>query len=153
VHLHEANHVGADALIAHQLPDDEILIAVLAGEREDPAFEILEGRDREILAHDDGRPVAWPRYAIFTFTPCSRSFIRQRRDHERRIEPAALERLDHRGKVREALGFEARRAARFRRVVGDGTCQVAGHRQNPTASVARGIPSPPACPVAVPTEM
>ena len=130
------------ALVLHQLADDQVLVAVLAGDREHASREVLQRRRRQVLAHHDGRSVAVAEVRDLDLDALLAQLHRQRRDHERRVEPAALHRLDDRRKVGEALRLEARGAAGLRRVVGDRARQMAGDGQEPDGErLARPMPS------------
>ena len=132
------NRIGrVHALILHELADDQVLVAVLAGDRKHAAREVLQRPCRQVLAHDDRGPVAVAEVHDPDLDALLAQLHRERRDHERRVEPSALQRLHDRRKVRKALRLEARGRLVFdaKSVTGHVRWQVTG--RNPTASVSR----------------
>ena len=121
-----------------------MLVAVLAGDREHAPLEVLQRRGRQILAHHDGGPVAVAEVRDPHPDALLAQLHRERRNHERRVEPPALHRLDHGREIGEALRLEARGAAGLRREVGDRARQMAGDGQEPDgerlALAAGGLP-------------
>ena len=84
---------------------------------------------RQVLAHHHRRAVAMAQVGDLHLHALLAQLHGQGRDHEGRVEAAALQRLHHGREIREALRLEAGRGAGPGRVVGDRAGEVAGHGQ------------------------
>lgn len=132
------------ALLVHQLGDDEVLVRELAGPREHLAAQVAQVTRGRVLADHHGRAVPVAEVDDLDRHPLRAQYHRQRRQQERRLDLAALERLDRGRKVRKRPRPEAGRGGRGPgREVGDRTGEMAGHRQEADVELAmRGVGAP-----------
>src|SRR5262245_9704919 len=128
-HFDEPDLVWLDALIFHQLVDDQILVAVFARNGEDLAAQVAQRFCRTIFLNHDRRAVAVAEVKNLHRHALLAQLHRQRRDHEGSLQSTAFDGFDDGWEIRETLRLEPSRRAGAGCEIRHRARQMSGHGQ------------------------